>query len=177
MIENKIIFESQGGSEIVPPNFVRSPSEFIELVGLRSSSIEHRLGYFRDEPYVIFGYCPGGGEVIWKDGHSSGFGTGGWKTFLWEIAPLAARNGANLGSVMAAGSHVLLLDRARQVVYAAPRKSAEDFLARVNGIASPMRLCLCGMLDCASCPIKSCPNAGVAHRPEFAKPVELETQQ
>ena len=43
---------------------VSLPPEAIELIQWRSASIENRLGYFRDEPLVIFGYCPGGGEVI-----------------------------------------------------------------------------------------------------------------
>ena len=48
----------------------RLPPSFVEIIELRGASIEGRLGYFRPERFVIFGYCPGGGEVIWKDGHS-----------------------------------------------------------------------------------------------------------
>lgn len=127
------------------------PSDVVELIELRSASIEHRLGYFRNEPFVMFGYCPGGGEVMWKDGHSSGFGTGGWKIFLQEIAPLAARQGASLGDLTSAGTHVLLMDRIRGTVYAAPRESAERLFSRVYGIARPKRQCLCSLTGCAAC--------------------------
>ena len=138
-------------SQIPPP---RLPSNAVELIELRSASIEHRLGYFRDEPFVIFGYCPGGEEVIWKDGHSSGFGAGGWKLFLLEIAPLAARRGASVGDLTSAGTHVLLMDRIRGAIYATPRKSAEEFLARIYGIAPSNRRCLCSLMNCAACPLR-----------------------
>ena len=139
-------------SRIPPP---RLPSNAVELIELRSASIEHRLGYFRDEPFVIFGYCPGGEEVIWKDGHSSGFGAGGWKIFLQEIAPLAARRGASVGDLTSAGTHVLLMDRIRGVIYATPRKSAEEFLAQIYGVALPHRCCLCSLVNCAACPLRN----------------------
>jgi hypothetical protein len=140
------------GSELRTPQ-LRLPGDAIELVELRSASIEHRLGYFRDEPLVIFGYCPGGGEVIWKDGGSSGFGTGAWRIFLEEIAPLATRRGANIGDLTSVGTHVLLMDRIRGTVYAVPRGSAEETLARPYGSAVPSRRCLCALVDCAACPL------------------------
>ncbi len=58
--------------EAVP---VRLPQDFIELIELRPALSEHKLGYSRSEPFVIFGYCPGGGEVIWRDEYPSGVGT------------------------------------------------------------------------------------------------------
>src|SRR6185312_6587589 len=102
------------------------------LIALRDqvASIEHKLGYFGDSHYVVFGYCAGGGEVIWKDGHSWGFGTGGWRIFLEEIAPLAMSHGIDLGSIGSAGTHVLLVDRRNHVVYAGRRELAEEFLCR-----------------------------------------------
>ena len=163
MSDNGIISDgSEWGVPACAERSARPPPEFIELVELRSASLEHRLGYFRDEPFVIFGYCPGGGEVIWKDGHSSGFGTGGWKSFLWEIAPLAARRGAFLGDERSAGTHVLWVNRLRGAAYAAPREMAEDRLARVNETPAPRRRCLCALIDCASCPIYTCRHAGAA---------------
>jgi hypothetical protein len=139
---------------------VSLPPEAIELIQWRSASIENRLGYFRDEPLVIFGYCPGGGEVIWKDGHSSGFGTGSWKVLLYEIAPLAACRGVNLGSINSAGTHVLLMDRVKARLYAVPRTVAEDLLARAYHIAESKRPCLCSLMACASCPVKTCCRTG-----------------
>src|SRR6185312_11333860 len=127
------------------------PPGIIELAELHSVSIDRQLGYFRDERFVLFGYCPGGGEVVWKDGHSAGFGTGGWRTFLEEIAPLANRLGCSLGSATSAGTHVLLVDRARGTVYVAEREPAEEFLARIYGIPPPTRRCLCALMDCATC--------------------------
>lgn len=139
-------------SQVPPP---RLPSNAVELIELRSASIEHRLGYFRNEPFVIFGYCPGGEEVIWKDGHSSGFGAGGWKIFLQEIAPLAARRGASVGDLTSAGTHVLLMDRIRGAIYATPRESAEEFLARIYDISPPNRRCLCSLMNCSACPLRN----------------------
>ena len=141
-----------------PP--ARLPPNAIELIELRSASIEHRLGYFRDQPFVIFGYCPGGGEVIWKDGRSSGFGTGGWKIFLQEVAPLAARRGASIGDLTSVGTHVLLMDRIRGAIYAVPRESAEDFLSQAYGLPQPTRQCLCALMNCAACPLRATCIAG-----------------
>ena len=126
-----------------------------ELPALRGMAIEHRLGYFRDDPIVLFGYCPGGGEVIWKDGHSSGFGTGGWRTYLWEIAPLAAQRGAFLGNMSAVGSHVLVLDRVAQRIYVGPRRDAEAFLAQAYDLQPFPRPCLCSGSACADCPMRA----------------------
>lgn len=136
------------------------PPDAIELPELRRAAIEHRLGYFGDQPFVVFGYCPGGGEVIWKDGRSLGFGTGGWNAFLQEFAPLAARRGASMGDLTRAGTHVLLMDRIRGDVYAVPRESAERFLARANGLPPPTRPCLCALTDCAACPFRGNCKAG-----------------
>jgi hypothetical protein len=137
------------------------PPDAIELPELRRAAIENRLGYFGDEAFVLFGYCPGGGEVIWKDGRSSGFGTGGWNAFLQEFAPLAARRGASIGDLTSVGTHVLLMDRIRGGVYAVPRESAEQFLARANGLPPPTRPCLCTLRDCAACPFRTNCNAGL----------------
>jgi hypothetical protein len=138
------------------------PGDLIELPELASASIEHRLGYFRDDPVVIFGYCPGGAEVIWRDGHSSGFGTGGWRTFLLDIAPLALRHGVHLGDLTHPGTHVLLMDRPRQKTYATTRPTAEAHLARTYGTALRTKRCLCSRTDCAACPLRDvCPSAPV----------------
>jgi len=139
------------------------PGDFVEFRQLAIASIEQKLGYFGNDALVIFGYCAGGGEVIWKDGTGSGFGTGGWRTFLDEIAPLALRQGIHLGSIESAGTHVLLIDRQQHVVYAAPRESAEKFFCRYYGIAPPKRQCLCGLVDCASC--TSLPCVPAQHKP------------
>lgn len=135
---------------------VELPAGFVELRDIRASAIERRLGYFRDDRFVIFGYCPGGGEILWKDNRSAGFGTGGWQTLLYEIAPLAAQHGAWLGSLESAGTHVLLLDRHEGTVYAAPRTQAEAYLAQVYGRLAPRRPCLCAGADCDSCLVKTC---------------------
>jgi len=127
------------------------PADFVEFSQLGIVSVEHKLGYFGNDPWVIFAYCAGGGEVIWKDGRSSGFGTGGWKMFLDEIAPLALRHGIHLGAIGAAGTHVLLIDRLQHVVYAAPRQSAERFLCQRYDMPPPRHHCLCGIKDCADC--------------------------
>lgn len=142
------------------------PPRTIELTELHSVSIDHRLGYFRHEQFVLFGYCPGGQEVVWKDGHSAGFGTGGWRTFLEEIAPLANRRGCSLGSATSAGTHVLLVDRARGTVYVAEREPAEEFLSAIHGIPPPTRRCLCALMDCATCLARR----GIEREPEGLRP-------
>jgi hypothetical protein len=141
------------------------PVHAIELVELRSASIEHRLGYFGDAPFVIFGYCPGGGEVIWRDGESSGFGTGGWRILLYDIAPRAARHDVNLGDTTRAGTHVLLMDRARGAVYGVTREEAEAFLTRVYGVAARKRRCLCALMNCDDCPLRATCKAHFGGRP------------
>jgi hypothetical protein len=138
------------------------PKGAVALIEFRARAIERGLGYFRCERFVIFGYCPGGGEVIWKDGHSSGFGPGGWRMFLHEVAPIARRHGISLGDMTGPGTHVLVIDRAGDLVYAAPRESAEMLLAHVNGISPPRRPCLCGLLHCASCPVHTGPPARIS---------------
>ena len=151
---NTILDQFLPASHPVGAGIFLPPTRFIELLQLRATSIEHRLGYFRSAPYVIFGYCPGGGEVIWKDGQSSGFGTGGWRTFLHDIAPLAARYGAFLGDLTRAGTHVLFMDRSNGKVYAASRKSAESALVRLYGLPPTSRKCMCSLLDCDACPLR-----------------------
>jgi hypothetical protein len=141
------------------------PRDAIELPELRGASIEHGLGYFGDEPFVVFGYCPGGGEVIWKDGPSSGFGTGGWRAFLQEFAPMAARRGASIGGLSSVGTHVLLMDRIGGEVFAVPRESAEEFLARAYGVPPQTRRCLCAMPDCAACSFRTNCRAGPCNGP------------
>jgi len=131
------------------------PANAVELVELRGASVEHRLGYFRDAPFVVFGYCPGGGEVIWRDGESSGFGTGGWRMLLYDIAPRAARQGVNLGDTTTAGTHVLLMDRVRGAVYGVTRDEAEAFLGRVYGVPVRTRRCLCALMNCDDCPLRA----------------------
>lgn len=136
------------------------PDGTATLSQFRAAAVAQGLGYFRTERFVVFGYCPGGGEVIWKDGHSSGFGTGGWRIFLEEIAPVSNHNGIDLGGVDRVGTHVLVIDRAQDAVYAVPRDSAEIFLANINRIPLPTRPCMCALLDCRSCPVRTCPRAG-----------------
>lgn len=139
--------------------------KFVELNALRSSTIARQLGYVGTRPFVMFSYCRGGGEVIWRDGHSSGFGFGGWRSFLWEIAPLASRHGASLATESSIGKHVLLMDLVRKVVYTAPREAAEEFLAWAYRVPLSTRPCLCSRSDCAVCPERTCAHAGLASRP------------
>ena len=144
---------SGGAAHVALPARRMSASE--ELTELRGVTIEAKLGYFGSEDLVIFGYCPGGGEVVWKDGRSSGFGTGGWAIFLQEIVPLAARRGADLGGMSRVGTHVLLMNRSGGKIYVVRREAAEGFLAEACGVPPPTRRCLCA-LDCASCPMRGC---------------------
>ena len=149
-----------GGGQRTPGGILEVPEPlpagFVRLAELVSSTIERQLGYFRNERVVVFGYCPGGGEVIWRDGSSSGFGAGGWRVFLEEISPLAARMGVKLGDLESIGTHVLLMDRLTGDVYGVPRDLAEATLARFYGTPTPNRPCLCTLGNCATCPVGDC---------------------
>src|SRR5687768_7130076 len=74
----------------VPPGFLR-------LTGRLQQRIDRALGYFGQARFVFFYFGPRGEEVVWNDGHSYGFATGGWKTFGDKILPLAHAQGLNLG--------------------------------------------------------------------------------
>ena len=105
----------------------RTPA-FVPLSERLPAGIDRRLGYCGDAPFVSFYYEPRGEEVVWEDGRTYGFGSGGWCAFLAVIAPLARRYGADLGDGAAAGKDVLLLDRLRGSAYFAPRGSARRFV-------------------------------------------------
>jgi hypothetical protein len=93
-------------------------------------SIDRRLGYFRHARFVLFYYEPRGAEVIWNDGRSYGFGSGGWMTFLHEVAPLGSGQGLNLGDDDRPGDHVLVLDREHNRAWFADRRSAQRLVDR-----------------------------------------------
>src|SRR6185312_10571612 len=102
------------------------PACFNEVVEIDVSSLGRRLGYFGNARFVVFSFHPMACEVIWNDGRSSGFGGGGWRTFLSECVPAARRVGAHLGSQDGVGVEVLLLDRTRGKTYAVVRECAEE---------------------------------------------------
>lgn len=95
--------------------------------------IARDLGYFGRARFVCFYYEPRGDEVIWRDGQSYGFGTGGWSLFTDKIAPVARAYGAQVGSSQSFATDVLLIDRSTGEAYFAERKRAEQFLARQAG--------------------------------------------
>ena len=104
------------------------PSDFVPVHQCLQHSIERKLGYFRQARFVYFYYEPRGGEVVWNDGRSYGFGSGGWMMFLDEIAPLGRKQGVNLGSDDAAGDHVLVIDRELKQSWFALRDAAESLV-------------------------------------------------
>jgi hypothetical protein len=121
------------------------PTCFKELSIFEGDALEKRLGYSGNEQFIAFSFHPTACEVIWNDGVSSGFGKGGWRTFMYVVVPQALRLGADLGSYTGIGSEVLLLDRRSQTAYVAPRQCAEEFLARNHGRPPPSHHCLCAM--------------------------------
>ena len=112
-----------------PANLWAVPSDFVPVCQFLNKSIERKLGYFRQARFVFFYYEPRGGEVVWNDGQTYGFGCGGWMTFLDEIAPLGRQQGVNLGSSDEAGDHVLVVDRKLKQAWFADRDSAESLVA------------------------------------------------
>lgn len=136
---------------------VEMPPDFVPLFEPIAGCDGRSLGYVGDERFVVFRYEPRVEEVVWNDGHSYGFGTGGWRDFLQHIAPLADRYAARLclggaadggaadggpvadagagGRRACEGADVLVLDRHTGAAYFAGRDSAERFLARLTGAA------------------------------------------
>lgn len=112
-----------------PANAWSVPSDFVPVRQCLHQSIERKLGYFRQARFVMFYYEPRGAEVVWNDGGSYGFGCGGWMTFLDEIAPLARRQGINIGGDEEAGDHVLVVDRELKQAWFADRDSAKSLIA------------------------------------------------
>lgn len=158
MIVHTPVEVAPGGQDDLPPATPAPvPEGSVALLEFRAAPLSRSLGYFQSQRFVIFGFCPGGAEVVWKDGHSSGFGTGGWRVFLEEIVPAARRHGIDLGGTNRVGTHVLWVDRQCGAVFAALREAAERSLAQLNGISPASRRCLCALLDCGSCPTTVCP--------------------
>lgn len=91
--------------------------------------LDRRLGYCGDDRFVLFYYEPRGEEVMWMDSRRHGFGLGGWRIFLEDIAPLAARYGVDVGVSGPRRTHALVLDRLGGLAYFVPRDSAEEFIA------------------------------------------------
>lgn len=109
----------------VPPGFLKLSTGRQQQ---QSWGCDRELGYFGQERFVMFYYEPRGQDVIWADGRSSGFGTGGWQYFLDEIEPLARRMGLDAGSTTSRGRHALVLDRHFGHAYFADRGEAEAFV-------------------------------------------------
>jgi hypothetical protein len=126
---------------------VKIPLEFIELSELRWTGLDHKLGYFGQERFVIVGFSQRGKEVFWKDGHTSGFGLGHWQFFLDTLVPLGARRGIDLGGMDRSATHVVVLDRERKQAYLTCRNCAETFAARFYGRPPPTRECMCAARD------------------------------
>jgi hypothetical protein len=122
------------------PPWVEVPADFTSLAEPLPAGLDRRLGYPGERRFVAFRYEPRGEEVIWDDGHTYGFGTGGWSAFLDRVAPLAARYGVDLGiepnvaTPRRRPTHhtaVLLLDRTGGCAYFAGRASTERFLSKL----------------------------------------------
>ncbi len=104
------------------------PHEFLRLPQGLQQPIDRRLGYFGQGRFVFFYYEPRGDEVMWNDGRTYGFGTGGWEMFHQDIAPLAEQHGMNVGVSGRRAEHALVLDRERREAYLAEREAAEEFV-------------------------------------------------
>lgn len=123
--------DSSEGFDAVPGSLL--PPDFIEISHRLTYLADRKLGYHRDERFVIFYYEPRGQEIIWQDGSSYGFGLGGWRFFTLYVEPLMRSYDVHIGDAEIAGRHVLVLDRLANHAYFAPRDSAERFLAHQAG--------------------------------------------
>jgi len=121
MHDNRV--KAEAGASVISPGLV-------PVRGYVQQSVDHMLGYLGKARFAFFYYEPRGEEVVWNDGRSYGFGTGGWRAFLSEIVPLADHYGVDLGDVHARGKHVLLVDRQLRQAFFADRESAEAVVAQ-----------------------------------------------
>ena len=111
------------------------PDEFLDITTAAIRGIDRAVGYFGNEPYVLFVYESRGGEVMWKDGQSCGFSHGAWEILSRRVEPIAREHGVTLGGESADGSHVLLIDRRRDRAYLAEQVMAEVFLCAIYGFS------------------------------------------
>jgi hypothetical protein len=105
-----------------------APNAFIPLQQRMHPWLDRKLGYFGNARFVCFYYEPRGEEVIWKDGRSYGFASGGWSCFADDIAPLADRHQVALGHTGTPARQVLLIDRTERAGYFIDRPVAEQLL-------------------------------------------------
>ena len=109
------------------------PPGFLALAERLPPYLDRSLGYVGADRFVIFYYEPRGEEVVWEDGHTYGFGAGGWCAFEDLVAPLGKRHGADLGNEKSAGRDVLVLDRQKGLTYFAERGCARRFVRGLTG--------------------------------------------
>jgi hypothetical protein len=105
------------------------PPGFLKPGGRLQQRIDRALGYFGQSRFVFFYFEPRGEEVVWNDGHSYGFATGGWRVFGERVLPLAHGQGVNVGQTGGRADHVLLIDRITGQAYFAPREAAAEWVA------------------------------------------------
>ena len=108
------------------------PSSFLKLSDRLQQCCPRQLGYFGQDRFVMFYFEPRGGEVVWTDTRTCGFGTGAWQVFLDEIEPLARQHGVNLGNTESKGQHALIIDRHWGHAYFAGQREGRSFLAEQN---------------------------------------------
>lgn len=106
------------------------PPDFVEVPVPLPMHLARSLGYCGGARFVMFYYEPSGEEILWRDGRSYGFGTGGWLCFIDQIAPLAEACGLNLGGPTVRAVHALIFDRLLRQAYFADRDSAIRFLTQ-----------------------------------------------
>ncbi|MFI5379132.1 MAG: hypothetical protein ACHRHE_07545 [Tepidisphaerales bacterium] len=103
---------------------------FLRLGGCLQRCIDRKLGYSGQDRFVLFHYEPRGQEVMWRDGSSYGFGSGGWQAFFDEVEPVAREHGVNVGNDTRPGDHVLVVDRVEGEAYFAERQRAQELVRR-----------------------------------------------
>ena len=115
--------DKQDINQVIPPGFIRLDEPSLP-------AIHRQLGYFGEARYVVFYYETRGEEVVWNDGTSFGFGSGGWDLFSSRVGPLAKQYDVNVGATGDDRTHVLLIDRRDGTAFFAEEIQAERFLAR-----------------------------------------------
>ncbi len=133
------------------------PAGFRLIPEAQATPAVHHFGYHRNERFIIAAFHPEAADVMWKDGHESGFAAGAWDYYFRTLLPPALRQQADLTDQSHIGQDVLLIDRVADTIYIAPRLCAEEFLAQAIGMTLSHRRCMCarpleGQADCRTCP-------------------------
>ena len=122
----KVRFDESLKAQVALP----APAGLLRLGNCLKHCIDRKLGYSGQDRFVLFHYEPRAQEVMWRDGRSYGFGSGGWQAFFDEVEPVAREHGISIGNDTRPGDHVLVVDRIEGEAWFADRRRAQEMVMR-----------------------------------------------